>query len=619
MLQPKRPEGFFALGIIAQTQGDLRSAEQHYLSCVQTGHADVLAFGNLAMVYFEQWRFDDALALIDVAIGMDSTNADAIHYKGVILKQLGQHAASLAAHQQAVHLHPQHSYALLNIANHYAGEGALHTAVSYYQRALEADPQLTVAFYQLLATRNTMCDWQDRDANLAHMRQLILQQLSAHQTPQMQVVQSLGLPLSISELLRLAQANARQAVKYARGVHYEHSLQQHRLEQRSAVLRVGYISHGFGYNVVGNVMQHLFACHSAQHVSVFAYSTTEDDGSEQRNNIRQSTQYRDVGLLSDEAAAQTIVDDGVDVLITLDGWTKNARASILAMQPAPIQVNAIGFSASTGADYLQYALTDRIVSPPQFQHHYSEKWIVMPHVYFGNSIALTHRNVVLEPNKLQQHNITRATIGLPPDAFVFASFGHLYKIDPQTFSCWLRILTAVPNSVLWLMKYPPEAEINLKQFASSFGIPPERLIFSDRFDASLHLHVKQLADLYLDTVTYGAHATALDILWAGVPMITMLGQKMVQRVGATLLHSLQLDMLITSSWSEYEQLAIDLAHDSVRLAAIRQRLQQTRLNAPVFQSEQWVRHWETALRCVYDLYLQSSTNRQHFVGVATKS
>jgi len=228
---------------------------------------------------------------------------------------------------------------------------------------------------------------------------------------------------------------------------------------------------------------------------VFCYALSQSDRSEWRQRISaEAEHFIDVSAMASDAIAQLICDAQIQILVNLNGYTKGARNEIFAMQPAPIQVSYMGFPGTTGADYIDYLVTDELVSPKEFSHIYSEKIVHLPHCYFVNDYKQRNRDV-LDPTI----NMKRSDYGLPEDKFLFACFNQLYKMDPEIFSTWCRILKRVPNSALWLLRFPAAGETRLRAFAAAQGVRPEQIIFTDVAAKNEHIRRSALADLFLDT------------------------------------------------------------------------------------------------------------------------
>ncbi|NJL58361.1 MAG: hypothetical protein HC887_00635 [Desulfobacteraceae bacterium] len=243
----------------------------------------------------------------------------------------------------------------------------------------------------------------------------------------------------------------------------------------------------------------------------------------------------------------------MDILIDLMGHTTNCRLEICALRPAKIQCTWLGYPGTTGADFFDYIITDKIVSPPEHEPYYSEKFIYMPDCYMINNRV----------QPISDRPMIRAHFGLPPDVFVFCSFNQVYKFEPIMFDVWMRLLGQVPNSVLWLPTRNGSAEQNLRQEAQNRGVHPGRLIFSPILaDKSEHLARIRLADLGLDTRLYNGHATTSDALWGGLPVITLQGTHFASRAASSLLTAMGLPDMIARTLQEYESLALKLALES---------------------------------------------------------
>jgi len=286
--------------------------------------------------------------------------------------------------------------------------------------------------------------------------------------------------------------------------------------------------------------------HNTIKYEVYCYSLTPDDQSHWRRAIQTSAEhFIDIGHMHAVEAAQLIHKDGIHILINLNGYTKGSRNEIFALRPAPIQMSYLGFCGTMGADYIDYIIADNVVLPKELRVFYQEKVLAMPHSYFVND----HRQSSKQLVDLPTGAISRSQYGISEDKFVFCNFNQLYKIDPDIFDVWMKLLKRVPNSILWLLRFPPAGEENLLQEARNRGVRPDQIVFSDVAPKDEHIKRGFLADLFVDTAVYNAHTTACDILWSGTPMITLKGEKMVSRVSASLLTAIGMEELICNSYS----------------------------------------------------------------------
>lgn len=353
-------------------------------------------------------------------------------------------------------------------------------------------------------------------------------------------------------------------------------------------IKIGYVSPDFRRHPSASLTRRLYALHERNKFEVYCYSLQPSDESALRAEIEQGCDiFRELSHLDDGTAAGIIYNDGIDILIDLAGYTSFARPEIFALRPAPIQLSYLGFPHTTGADFMDYFIGDTIVIPAAHEIYFSEKIAHLPHSYFmfDNQQAISSTL------------LTREDCNLPHDAFVFCCHNASYKITPDVFESWIKILHRVPNSVLWLLKGRENTRDNLHREAAKHGINPERLIFADDAPNDIHLARYRLADIFLDTFHCNAHTTAAEALWAGLPVLTCQGETMAARVASSLLNAIDLPELITTNQREYEERAIHLATHMLELKEIRQKLADNRLTTPLFNTEQQVRNIE-------EIYLQ---------------
>ena len=351
----------------------------------------------------------------------------------------------------------------------------------------------------------------------------------------------------------------------------------------AARIRVGYATSDLFRHATAYLIADVLERHDRDRFEIFLYSFGPDDGSEIRQRIIAAVEhFVDARQMSDRALADRIRRDDIDILLDLKGYTLNARFGVFAYHAARIQVNFLGYPGTIGASCYEYIIGDRIVTPLEHAASYTEKIAQMPHCYQPND---RQRQIGPRP--------TRTQCGLPEQGFVFCSFNNSYKITASVFDRWCRLLRQVDGSVLWLYEANPQARRNLLLEAQRRDISPQRLVWAPHAPLEIHLARLQLADLALDTLPVNAHTTASDALWAGVPMITTAGDSFVSRVASSVLHAADLPELVAADGQAYEQLALELAQDPVRLRGIRERLANNRMHCALFDSEQYTRDLES--------------------------
>jgi predicted O-linked N-acetylglucosamine transferase (SPINDLY family) len=350
-------------------------------------------------------------------------------------------------------------------------------------------------------------------------------------------------------------------------------------------IRIAYFSADFRNHPVAILMAGMYENHDKSQFELIGFSFTHERDEMTARLENAFDQFIDVQNLSDQEIVELARMLEIDIAVDLGGYTGDGGSACFAMRVAPIQISYLGYSGTMGVNYIDYLLADEFLIPKTSQQYYSEKMIYLPDCYLVND----------NTRKISNHKFCRQELGLPETGFVFCCFNNEYKYTPTTFSCWMRILNQVKDSVLWLAEGNPFVAENLRQAAIQQGISAARLIFARRLpDIGQHLARQRLADLFLDTLPYNAHTTSCDALWAGLPVLTCAGEVYAARVAASLLNAMNLPELITARMEDYEARAIELATQPEKLRAIKAKLALNRLRAPLFDTPLFTRHIETA-------------------------
>jgi predicted O-linked N-acetylglucosamine transferase (SPINDLY family) len=356
-------------------------------------------------------------------------------------------------------------------------------------------------------------------------------------------------------------------------------------------LRIGYLSSDFQEHATAFLIAGLLESHDRQAFDVIAYSYGRHDDSPIRRRLEAAARFVEMGDLSDRAAAAGIHADGIDILVDLKGYTRDARPAILTFRPAPIQVQFLGYPGTMGTRLVDYLIADRFVVPEAHFRYYDERIVHMPDCYQPN-----------DPRRLVGPTPTRTDAGLPEMGVVFCSFNETYKITPGVFDIWMRLLRSVPGSVLWLLASNRWAPANLRREAEARGVDPRRVIFAPRLPQAAHLGRLSLADLVLDTVPVNAHTTASDALWSSVPLLTCPGETFASRVAGSLLQTMGLPELIMTDLEHYERTACELAERPEMLRALKEKVRERRHTSPLFDAARFARHLEAAYRAMWERY-----------------
>lgn len=524
-------------------------------------------------VFLRTGRHRDAGVAFDRALEADSNLADAWLGRALMLVSLGRHDEAIAALDRALALNPTLPTAWIARGQVLYFKKRYDEALADWNKALSLRPDLPDVQAACLRVRMHHCDWIGFDAACALLRSAVD---TGKPVPPFMLV---AIPSTASEQLRCARRWVASTFRTAhepawRGERYDHDR-----------IHVAYLSADFHQHATSYLMAGLFEHHDRSRFQLSGISVGPNDGSEMRRRIEAAFErFVDASSLADDQIADMVRSLEVDILVDLKGFTQDARPLVFARRPAPIQVSYLGFPGTTGAGFIDYIVADRILIPEDQHGCYAEKVVSLPDSYQAND----------DRRPVAAGAPAREAFGLPSDGFVFCCFNDNYKITPGVFSVWMRILDAVEGSVLWLFEENPTAADNLRREAAARRIAPERLVFARRLANAEHLARHRCADLFLDTLPYNAHTTASDALWAGLPVLTCIGNTFAGRVAASLLNAIGLPELVTPTLEAYEQSAVTLARDPARLAALKATLVERRSTAPLFDTARFTRNIEAA-------------------------
>jgi predicted O-linked N-acetylglucosamine transferase (SPINDLY family) len=539
------------------------------------------AYLNLADILGEQGRTDDAIALCQRAVAVNPRDANTHHYLGMALTDAGQLDKAAEAFRQAIALRPNFADAHANLGNVLRRQRHYEKETAAYRQAVHLRPEFPAALNTLYHLRRQLCDWDGLAAQEAKVLEAVRRQAKGIT------------PFSVLSMASSHHDQLECARQWAAGIATQRApLRVFRPRSR---LRLGYLSADFRNHPVACLMVELIERHDRDRFEVFGYSYGPDDGSAMRHRLTDAfDHFTDISATSHADAAYRIRHDDIDILIDLTGYTQYARPQIAALRPAPIQVNFLGYPGTMGADFIDYLIADPFVVPMDQQAYFSERLVHLPSCYQPNDSR----------REIGEHTPSRAECGLPDQGLVFCCFNNSYKITPEMFALWMRLLARVPGSVLWLLEASATAQDNLRRAAARQGVDPSRLVFAPKRPLAEHLARHRLADLVLDTLPYNAHTTASDALWAGVPVLTCAGKTFASRVAGSLLHAVGLPDLVTTSLAEYETLALCLANDPAARAGLRDHLRRNHTNAPLFDIGRFTMDLEFAYSHMWDLRRQ---------------
>jgi protein O-GlcNAc transferase len=613
------PEHFAALhmlGVVCHQTGRYPAAVDLIRRAIEIDPGVAAAHVNLGPPLQRLQRLDEALASYDRALELKPDYANALLNRGNVLQDLHRNAEALASYERVLALEPDYAEALYNRGNALLDLERLDEALASYDRALARKPDYPQALYnraitlqdlkrpddaarsfaqllarapghpyakgRLLHARMHCCDWADFDSGV---RSLDADVRAGKPVVEPFVYQ--GISGSPGDLRACAEILVRERFPQRPAVLWNGE------RYHNAKIRIGYVSGEFRTQATSILMTELFELHDRRRFELFAIDNGWDDATPLRRRIEAAfDEIVDIAHMGDGQAAALVRQRNIEILIDLNGFFGRARQGLFSRRPCPVQVNYLGYPGTLGTPWIDYIVADRHVIPPEHDACYTEKVVRLPDTYQVND---RKRSIAAETP-------TRADAGLPDTGFVFCCFNNNYKITPDVFALWMRLLATIPDSVLWLLEPNAAAARNLRREARSHGVAQQRLVFAPRVDLAAHLARHRLADLFLDTLPCNAHTTASDALWAGLPVLTCLGGAFSGRVAGSLLNAVGMPELVTQSLQEYETLARRLATTPPLLITLREKLWRNRTSFPLFDTDRFRRHIESAYITMWERY-----------------
>ena len=567
-------------------------------------HAD--AWMNRGVTLMAMSRPEEALQSYDQVLRLRPDDVEVGNSRGLALKAMGRAGDALSEFDRVVQHRPDHVRAWVNRATVLGAMGEMEQELQSYDRALAIQPDMPEALIGRASCLRTYKsdlagaiaaqelavairpDYPYARGDLLHMKMQAAdwRDLAQHRAALDQDVRAGGRVVQpyVYQALSSSPADLLTSARIYAQDNYPPWPPQQRRERREGKIRLGYLCGEFRAQATMHLAAGLFEYHDRTRFEVTGFDNSLEDGSPMRRRVIAAfDRLVPIQALSDHETAQLITGEEIDILVNLNGYFGTPRMGVFAHRPALLQVNYLGFPGTLGADYMDYILADTEVIPGGEEPFYSEQVARLPGSYQIN-----------DRMRPRPTPTTRAAHGLRETDFVFCHFNYSYKITPEIFTIWLRLLKNVPSSVLWLMETNALFAANLHKEAARAGVDPTRLVFAPPLEISAHLSRLALGDLFLDSLPYNAHTTASDALWAGLPLITCRGTAFAGRVAASLLRAAHLPELITDSLKDYESLALKLASDPALLRSYRDRLTRDPTRLPLFDTERTTRHIEAA-------------------------
>ncbi|MGZ5786414.1 MAG: tetratricopeptide repeat protein [Ramlibacter sp.] len=562
------------LGNLHAAKGDAQRAIDCFRAALAIQANDAQVHSSLGNVLRKSNRLEEALASYQRVLSLNPDSADAINDHAIALGGLGRHEEAAASFRRALEIEPRHVQAMANLCAMLACLSRYEEAARVMARLVELEPEYPYAIGSLLGWQLHSCDWSQYESRVERVASAVMGRKKA-----IQPFMFLAASSSPAAMLQCARINSADAYPASArplwtGQCYAHDR-----------IRIAYLSADFRDHAIAYLAAGLFELHDRERFETVAISFGPESNGAMRQRLRRSFgRFVDVRTMGDREAASLIREMEIDIAVDLTGFTTYGRPAILAHRPAPVQVSYLGVPGSLGADHVDYILADRHVIPEGQQSHYAEKVVWLPDTYQVND----------SQRRVAERTPSRTECGLPEGGFVFCCFNNNYKITPEVFDVWMRLLRRVDGSVLWLLEDNVVASRYLRAEALRRGVAPDRLVFAPRMELEDHLARHRLADLFLDTLPYNAHTTASDALWAGLPLVTCMGNAFPGRVAASLLNAVGLPELVTHSLDDYEALSLKLATAPDLLSGIRGKLWRNRTEFPLFDTRRFCAHIEAA-------------------------
>ncbi|MDC0096116.1 tetratricopeptide repeat protein [Amylibacter sp.] len=516
---------------------------------------------------------------------MNPDYADAYNNMGSELQYQIKLEEAIEAYNKALAIKPDISGAYNNMGIALQDQGKPGEAIAAYNKALIFKPDYEAARTQKLHQQALICNWDSiaKDVNLI---------------PELGTSEKHIPPFALLSLEDAPDRHLTRSKIYAKANYLQKSLpQKARPSKRPKRIRIGYFSTDFKEHPVAYLIAKVLEQHNRDQFEVFGYSVYGSSSCVMRRRLEKSfDSFIDVQSMSDRDIALQARQDEIDIAVNLNGYTQHARTGIFAYRAAPIQINYLGYPGSMGSNFMDYIVADKFLVPPESQKHFSEKQIYLPNTYLPTDNS----------RELSKKKMNRSELGLPDNAFVFCCFNNNYKISTNEFDIWMRLLTKVENSVLWLRHSNQFSQTNMSNEAQKRNVNPSRLVFADKITMDKHLARQRFADLFVDTFAFNAHTTAAEALWAGLPLVTKLGKGFAARVAGSLLNAVGLPELITETEQDYEALILELATNPIKLAEIKEKLAINRLTQPLFNTELYTKHLENGYQQAYQNYFDGN-------------
>jgi len=562
-------EAYLNKGIVLKNIKKFEDSFKCFEECLKIESQNPKVYFNLGNLFTEFGKYQEAKNAYDKAIFFNDKYAEAYDYRGDVMRELSK-------------INQDDKYFELSIEDS--------------ENAYKINKNLNYLYGKIVHAKLFLNDW----SSFGEQLKIIENGLKNNK--------KIIIPFPLLSLIDDPQKHKENSILFAKTYIPIISNNFRKKTIKNSKIKIGYFSADLNAHAVSQLINKMLRIHDKKKFQIYCYAFGLKEKDELHINIKNNVNvYRDIKDISDHEAALVARKDEIDIAIDLQGYTGNQRAGIFANRAAPIQINYLGYPGTMGAEFIDYIIADEILIPEKNQKYYLEKIIYMPDSYQVQDDELKEAEII--PSKTE--------LGLPEDCFIFCAINNNYKILPEVFNSWMRILDKVEKSVLWLLETNKVAKNNLLREAELKKIGSDRIVFAKKTSYDIYLSQLKCADLFLDTFVYNGGATASNALWMGLPVLTKKGQSYPARMASSLLHSIGLPELITNSTVAYEKLAIELATNPNKLKYIKLKLKENRLQKALFNTEIFTRNFEKGLEMVYQNYVEGNNPTNIYVGKKT--
>ncbi len=582
---PNHTNTLLNLGMTLKQLEKYKEAKDCYKKAIKINPNYENSYYNLANLYNDLNKYDEAIKFYKKTIQINPNFLGAYNNLGNIFKNLNEYESATKFYNKAIQIDPNNAVLYNNLGLSYNEVGELALALKFFYKAFKINPNIDYLFGSLIQAKHCMVEWNSFDKELEDLSYKIINKNKVC-TPWQSLL------FFNSSKLQNVTAKTFVKEKYSN----KNDLKSVIIKRSNKKIRIGYYSADFRNHAVGQLIVGLFELHDSANFEIFCFYYGPDVNDEIHNRIKNSVdKFINVRLKNEKEIAELSRNLQIDIAIDLMGHTKRNRFKIFVERCAAIQVSYIGYLGTQGSKCFDYIIADKTTIPEKNQKYFSEKIIYMPDTFLVSDSS----------KKISDKNYTREELGLPKKAFVFCCFNQLFKLSPEVFDIWMNLLKSKNNSVLWILPQNETAAKNLYKEAKKRNVDPKRIIFAKYMKMPDHLARHKAADLFIDTFPFTAATAASDALWAGLPVLTRVGETFVSRIAASLLNSIGLNELITYTKKEYENKAIELANNAEKLKEIKKILNKNKIIKPLFNTKLFTSNLEIAYLDIYKKYFEN--------------